>query len=101
MRGNEYIKEFIKIAEYAIKSGKVKVEHGFIYMPKPVLESMMKRNNYDTVPGKLKVWKTLHWIDTDKDKYTRKVCIEGVRRRVVKIDEGVYVTLKNLFSDQD
>lgn len=99
MKGNEYIKEFVKIAEYAVKSGKVKVDHGFIYIPKSVIESMMKHNNYDTVSGKLKIWKTLHWIDTDKDKYTRKICIEGVRHRVVKMDEGVYRTLKELFSD--
>lgn len=99
MRGNEYVKEYIKISEFSIQSGKVKVSKGYIYVPKSILDSMLSRNNFDTIQGKLRVWKDLHWIDTDKDKYTRKVSINGERVRVVKMEIKVYMTLKTLFGE--
>lgn len=38
----------------------------------------------------------MKWIDADPDQTTKKVCIEGKRKRCVKLDIGVYETLKEL-----
>lgn len=94
-----YITEFIKITDFLIKSGKVKYEKGYVMVHKKILEQMLIKNNYDTVDNKLRIWKKLHWIDTDDNRFTKKVSMDGKRVRVVKIDSEVFQTLALLLDE--
>jgi len=97
MKGNEYVQEFINIVGYLINSKKVPIRGDFLLVPKTIIEKMLQHNNFDTTDGKLRVWKNLHWIDCDERRMTKKVSIEGQRKRVVKLDIKVYQTLADLF----
>lgn len=69
-------------------------------VPRKLLDKLLEKNKYETVDNKLRVWKQLHWIDTDPDRYTKKVSYDGARIRVIKIDIQVSKTLAELFSDR-
>ena len=95
MSGNTYIEEFLGIAGFLARSQKVPIDKGYILVSRKILE-----NSYDTVENKLRIWKRLHWIDADPDRYTKKISRNGKRTRVVKIDLDVYYTLALLFSKE-
>lgn len=97
MSGNEYVQEFINITQYLLNSKKVPVRGEFILVPKEIIEKMLQHNNFDTPDGKLRVWKSLHWIDCDEGRMTKKVSIQGKRKRMLKMDIKVYQTLADLF----
>lgn len=97
MNGLAYIEEFIALAGYLNSSGKVAVEKGYILIPRKMLDKLLDRNAYDTVENKLRIWKRLHWIDCDPERYTKKISRNGKRTRVVKIDIDVYLTLAFMF----
>ena len=90
-----YTREFIMICEHLEKTD-AKEKKGYFIVEKPVVEKLMNQNAYDTAANKLKIWKALHWIDTDENRVTRRVRIEGSYRAVVKIDLLVYRVLKEL-----
>lgn len=47
---------------------------GFLIIRKVDLESLLDKNLYDTANNKLKIWKSLHWIETEnKKRITKKV----------------------------
>lgn len=98
MSSSSYIEEFLAIAGFLEQSQKVPVRNGYLLIKRQVLEKMMDRNAYDTSENKLKVWKSLHWIDTDEERFTKKVSYEGKSVRLVKIDIGVYQTLAKIVS---
>lgn len=94
---NLYIEEFLAVAGFLEKSGKVPVEKGYIIVSRQIIDGMLSKNAYDTVENKLKVWKLLHWIDADPDRYTKKISRNGKRIRVIKIDVSVYKTLNAIW----
>lgn len=100
MSGNTYIEEFLGIAGFLARSQKVPIDKGYILVSRKILDNMLNRNSYDTVENKLRIWKRLHWIDADPDRYTKKISRNGKRTRVVKIDLDVYYTLALLFSKE-
>lgn len=99
MSGDTYVKEFLKISDFFISSKKVKIHKGYILVPRKIMDQFLLRNNYDTVENKLRIWKQLHWIDTDDGRNTKKVSLDGERVRVVKIDIKVFQTLAALFDE--
>ncbi len=90
------IREYMAICEYLKKSGG-KVSKGYFIITRSELETLLDKNKY--LPGleKLKYWKALNWIDADEDQTTKKVCVDGVRKRCVKLNIKVYETMKNLY----
>lgn len=67
-----YAKEFVAIGTHFMGKGKKKGD--YIIVEKPDLEQLLDKNLYDTAKNKLKIWKSLHWIDADKDRrYTKRV----------------------------
>lgn len=69
-----YIKEFIAVCEHLKSSDKARVHKGFLIIRKADLEPLLDKNLYDTANNKLKIWKSLHWIETeDKKRITKKV----------------------------
>lgn len=91
------IREFIAVCEYLEKTGKKKVK-GYLVISRDELEGLLNKNRYLTALEKLKLWKSMNWIDADENQTTKKVCLDGVRRRCVKLDTGVYQTMKELLA---
>lgn len=97
--GEICVKEFISVSDFLIKSGKVKIYKGYILAPKKVIDKLLLKNQYETIETKLQYWKRLHWIDTDENRYTKQVTMDGKRQRLVKIDIQVFQTLGILFAE--
>ena len=101
--GTAYILEYIKIVDFVLKSGKAiytgREFRRYLLVPRQTLDQLMNKNQFDTIENKLEYWKQLKWIDTDGDRYTKKVTVNGKRIRMVKIDTAVYRALTELFDD--
>lgn len=90
-----YTREFLLICDH-LKQAKTTEKKGYLIVEKAIVEALMNQNAYDTAANKLKIWKALHWIDTDEDRVTRRVHIAGSYITAVKIDLAVYRVLKDL-----
>lgn len=91
-----YVEEFVKITEYLFKSQKYRVKKDFLIIEKKPLEALLNKNKYDTASNKLKIWKGLNWIDTETDRVTKRVYIDGNYVPCIKISLRVWKTLKNI-----
>lgn len=90
-----YVREFVAIGNFLFKYGIIK--KGYILIEKSELETMLDKNKYDTAMNKLKIWKALHWIDTEADsRVTKRVYDDGKYRPYVKIDISVLDQLNKL-----
>lgn len=89
------IREFLAICEYLKKIG-AKTVKGYFVVERTELEILLDKNKYLPSLEKLKCWKALNWIDADENQTTRKVCVDGVRKRCVKLDIGVYEMMREL-----
>ena len=74
-------KEFCGIINYLKEAGY-----------KEVIIKLLSHNGYETVDNKLKFWKVLNWIDTDKNRYTKRVKQEVK----IKLSLGIYETISRL-----
>lgn len=99
IRGDICVQEFVRVADFLLKSGKVTIHRGYILAPRNVIDRLLAKNQYETIETKLQYWKKLHWIDADTDRFTKQVSIGGKRLRMVKIDIQVFQTLGVLFED--
>lgn len=91
-----YADEFVGIGNYLEKKGTV--YKGYILVEKPELADMMRRNNFDTVENKLKIWKALKWIDTEGRYLTKRVrdSETGGYKRYIKMDISILEQLRQL-----
>lgn len=95
-----YAKEFVGIGVYLQK--KEKPYKGYILVEKPQLEQLLDKNRFDTAGNKLRIWKALKWIDTDKDRrLTKRVYVREEKRYkpYVKMDVAVFELLRKLCKD--
>ena len=92
------IREFIAICNYLEKNNAKKVK-GFWVIGRRDLEQLLDKNKYLTSLEKLKRWKAMKWIDADHNQTTKKVCLDGKRKRCVKLDAGVGETMKELLGN--
>lgn len=84
-----YAKEFIGIVKHLEKQG-YKPCKGYFIVEKPVIKELLAHNKYEMPDSKLKTWKALNWIDTDKDRLTKRVA----NKAVIKLDIRVFEELK-------
>ncbi|ELC8464229.1 hypothetical protein ACSW8Q_17110 (plasmid) [Clostridium perfringens] len=94
----KYFKDFYNIFEYLNKK-----EIGFLskdiqeyYVKKKDLEKLLAVNNYDTVDGKLSVWRAIGLINIRENRYTKQVRIKGKIINVVALKVSAYNALKKL-----
>lgn len=89
------IKEYVAIAGYLLSDGR-EVRKGNIIVTKDEVQSLMSKNNYLPAREKLKVWKSLGWIDTEENRVTKRIHIKesGGYVPCVLIRVNVYETLK-------
>lgn len=84
-----YAKEFVAIIKHLEGQG-YKPYRGYFVVEKPVLQELLTHNKYEMPESKLKTWKALNWIDTDKDRLTKRVA----NKAVIKLDIRVFEELK-------
>ena len=83
-----YTREFLLICDH-LKQAKTTEKKGYLIVEKAIVEALMNQNAYDTAANKLKIWKALHWIDTDEDRVTRRVHIAGLIKQRKKMAEDI------------
>ncbi|MCX0369134.1 TcpK family conjugal transfer DNA-binding protein, partial [Clostridium perfringens] len=66
------------------------------YVKKKDLEKLLAVNNYDTVDGKLSVWRAIGLINIRENRYTKQVRIKGKIINVVALKVSAYNALKKL-----
>ena len=84
-----YAKEFVAIIKHLEGQG-YKPYRGYFVVEKPVLQELLNHNKYEMPDSKLKTGKALNWIDTDKDRLTKRVA----NKAVIKLDIRVFEELK-------
>lgn len=92
-----YIREYIAICDYLNKiNAKSTLEH--LIVKKDFLVELLDKNKFDTAQNKLKIWKRLHWIDSDQDRLTKRIYDPEAKKYVayIKIYKQVYDVLKDL-----
>lgn len=89
------IKEFVAICVYLEKLQEER-KADFLIVDREKLEQLLDKNRYLPAPEKLKIWKTLHWIDADEGHMTRRIRINGKHVRKVKICREIYQELQRL-----
>ena len=61
-KGDICVQEFVRVADFLLKSGKVRIHRGYILAPRNVIDRLLAKNQYETIETKLQYWKKLHWI---------------------------------------
>ena len=65
-----YAKEFVGIGTYLKKRGMER--NGYIRIEKNNLEELLNKNAFDTSENKLRLWKSMKWIDTEDRRVTKR-----------------------------
>lgn len=92
-----YVSEFVAVTTHCVEEQLGQQMKNEMYaVEKPVLCDILNENPYKDAAEKLAIWKRLHWIETDKNHYTKSVYISGIRthKRMIVLDLGVQKTLK-------
>jgi expansin (peptidoglycan-binding protein) len=89
-----YANEFVKIVDYVIKNNLGYVHKETIAIPKDIIIEAMQYNMYEEPREKLRIWRSLNWISTEKERYTKMVRIDKETKRLVVVNADVYNTLK-------
>lgn len=84
-------KEFCGIINY-LKEAVNDEYKGFLLADKETIIKLLAHNGYETVDNKLKFWKALKWIDTDKNRYTKRVKQETK----IKLNLEIYEVISKL-----
>lgn len=84
-------KEFCGIINYLKEAGNDEYK-GFLLADKETIIKLLAHNGYETVDNKLKFWKSLKWIDTDKNRYTKRVKQETK----IKLNLEIYEVISKL-----
>lgn len=84
-------KEFCGIINY-LKEAENDEYKGFLLADKEIIIKLLAHNGYETVDNKLKFWKALKWIDTDKNRYTKRVRQETK----IKLNLEIYEVISKL-----
>lgn len=91
-----YVKEFISIVDYLQKQDGCLIKGDYLIADKKAVEQLMNRNNFEKAKQKLSIWRSLHWIDADEARHTKRVMINGKSEYLVKINKTIQKSLKNL-----
>jgi hypothetical protein len=97
---NTFVKEFLAVSEYLLKSGKAFQKGYYLFADRSDLTGLLNRNPYETAEKKLIVWRSLRWIAADDNHFTSRVKIDGKTVRRIKIDMSVHKMLTMLSQKQ-
>lgn len=93
-----YVKEFIAIVSYLKKHDDAYIKKDMLIVPKALVCELMAKNMYELTSSKLAVWRSLRWIHTDENRFTKKIRIGDETSRKIAIDIGAYEMLCKLMN---
>lgn len=91
-----YMKEYCKIVSLLLEKEKGILKNNDLYaVDKDIILNLLSQYKYDLVNNKLKIWRTLKWIQTDKNRFTKNVRIPYSKafKRMIIIDLNIYYLL--------
>lgn len=92
-----YAKEFTAIVKYLLENPeKATRKNKFLVVDKSLLTELLEKNNYEVSSKKLKAWKGLKWLDTDENRVTKRVTVNGTVKAMIKINLSVYETIREI-----
>lgn len=98
---DNYMKEFVAITEHLKSSEKARVHKGFLIIKKADLEPLLDKNLFDTANNKLKIWKSLRWIETEDQKRITKKAWNPEQKQyercifvVLEVQEALKILIK-------
>ena len=94
-----YATEYIKICEFLEKTeGKAIKRKKRYIVSRKILEELLRKNNYETVQTKLRIWKSLGWLDAESKHYTKKVYLGESKKyhRMYVLNADIYEVLREV-----
>ena len=96
---NMLIEEYVQI--YVLLKDKpdtVVLKGEGMWVGKGVLTKLLKKYAYMMPEEKLQLWKKLRWIDADEGHMTKRITVDGSRRRMVRIPVSVPETILRMMN---
>jgi hypothetical protein len=86
----KYINEYTNITGYLLKTDKGIIKGNFLFFDKNLLLEWLGKNPYEDAITKLKMWRLARWIDTDEERLTTRIKVDGKYVRMIKINLSAY-----------
>lgn len=99
---NKYALEYRKVVRYSLKEGLVIYNNNLseLYINHEIVKKLLEKDNFDSVNGKLSIWRSLKWIEVySKNRFIKKVKVEKKVINVIAINVEIFNTLNLLLED--
>lgn len=99
---NKYALEYRKVVRYALKEGLAIYNNNLseLYINHEIVKKLLEKDNFDSVNGKLSIWRSLKWIEVySKNRFIKKVKVEKKVINVIAINVEIFNTLNLLLED--
>ena len=99
---NKYAKEYRKVVRYSLKEGLAIYNNNLseLYINHEIVKKLLEKDNFDSVNGKLSIWRSLKWIEVySKNRFIKKVKVEKKVINVIAINVEIFNTLNLLLED--
>lgn len=99
---NKYALEYRKVVRYALKEGLAIYNNNLseLYLNHEIVKKLLEKDNFDSVNGKLSIWRSLKWIEVySKNRFIKKVKVEKKVINVIAINVEIFNTLNLLLED--
>ncbi|MDU7067202.1 hypothetical protein [Clostridium perfringens] len=96
---NLYAKELVDVVNYLMKKNQLVFSRNnkLIYVNTDTIKSMLEKRNYDTVDGKLYLWRELEWIECADERFNKRITLNGENMYVVSIKYKSFSILKSIY----
>ncbi|WP_206528247.1 hypothetical protein [Clostridium perfringens] len=94
--------EYRKVVRYALKEGLAIYNNNLseLYINHEIVKKLLEKDNFDSVNGKLSIWRSLKWIEVySKNRFIKKVKVEKKVINVIAINVEIFNTLNLLLED--
>ena len=99
---NKYALEYRKVVRYSLKEGLAIYNNNLseLYINHEIVKKLLEKDNFDSVNGKLSIWRSLKWIEVySKNRFIKKVKVEKKVINVIAINVEIFNTLNLLLED--
>ena len=100
---NKYALEYRKVVRYALKEGLAIYNNNLseLYINHEIVKKLLEKDNFDSVNGKLSIWRSLKWIEVySKNRFIKKVKVEKKVINVIAINVEIFNTLNLLLEEK-
>ena len=93
---DKFAAEFVHICAYIEKKEPQDVTSRYIFIKQEALKKLLDHNKYEEATTKLDLWRSLHWIECEPNRFTKKMTKDSQQFRAVVINRDVYKKLKQI-----